>query len=235
MKLETVNQILGITESYKASDVMMKAMFDKDERERMFIEFLEHESQLDHDIFHEYFQDEHAERKKHKQDFTPQSISNLLAKLVTPDNGEGTTLDVAAGTGGITIAKWQNDRIQVSPFEYKPSNYFYQCEELSDRAIPFLLFNLLIRGMNATVLHGDSITRQVKQIYFIQNETDDFMSFSSLNVMPHSKMAAKEFNVKEWTEEAIEHIESEKIPEHLKGTVRERLRDNSIEGVLVDE
>lgn len=235
MKLETVNQILGITESYKASDVLMKAIFNKRERERMFKQFLEHESQLDHDIFHEYFQDEHAERKKHKQDFTPQSISNLLAKLVTPDNGEGTTLDVAAGTGGITIAKWQNDRIQVGPFRYKPSNYFYQCEELSDRAIPFLLFNLIIRGMNATVVHGDSITREVKQIYFIQNETDDFMAFSSLNVMPHNKMAAKEFNVKKWLEEAIDHVENEEVPAHLKGLVRNLLKNSCIEGGLVDE
>lgn len=235
MKLETVNKILGITESYKASDVLMKAMFNKSKRERMFRKFLEYESQLDHDAFHEYFQDEHAERKKHKQDFTPQSISNLLARMITPDDGEGTTLDVAAGTGGITIAKWQNDRIQVSPFEYRPSNYFYQCEELSDRAIPFLLFNLLIRGMNATVLHGDSITREVKQVYFIQNETDDHMKFSDLNVMPHNKMAAKEFNVKKWLEEAIDHVENEEVPAHLKGVVREILNNSCIEGGLVDE
>lgn len=221
MKLETINQILGITESYKASDVLMKAMFNKSERERIFKEFLGHESQLHYDIFHEYFQDEHAERKKHKQDFTPQSISNLIARMITPDNREGTTLDVAAGTGGITIAKWQNDRIQVSPFEYRPSNYFYQCEELSDRAIPFLLFNLLIRGMNATVLHGDSITREAKQIYFIQNETDDHMKFSDLNVMPHSDDCKRMFSVAKWVEKPINHIESRKwIEMFYKQSVR---------------
>ncbi|SFH68942.1 N-6 DNA methylase [Pisciglobus halotolerans] len=219
MDLKTVNSILGITESYQAPEKLMKTLFDKEKREAMFKKFLEHEHKMDFDWFHEYFQEEHAEKKSKKQDFTPQSISHLLARLTVGENGCGRTLDVAAGTGGITIAKWHHDRLQQSPWEYKPSNYFYQCEELSDRAIPFLLFNLMIRGMNATVVHGDSLLREAKQIYFIQNENDDFMAFSSLNVMPHSEVAAKEFGVKEWLEDAIEHTESEGMPEHLKGVV----------------
>lgn len=87
--------------------------------------------------------------------------------------------------------------------------------KLGGRSIPFLLFNLMIRGMNATVLHGDSLGREVKQIYFVQNEKNDFMNFSSLNFMPHSKDAERMFNVAKWLEEPIEHLESKEIPEHL--------------------
>ena len=78
---------------------------------------------------------------------------------------------------------------------------------MSDNALPFLLFNLMMRGMNATVVHGDSITRKVKQVYLIANENNDFMDFSTLNIFPHSKDVEKTFNVGEWLEEEKTRIE----------------------------
>lgn len=214
MDTKTINSLLGITESYKAPETLMNLLTGNvKDRERKFKEFLEVEYRMDHDWFHEYFQDEHADRKMKKQDFTPNSLSKLLSALTGV--GQGSNLDVAAGTGGLTIQKWDLDRKSVSPFDYKPSDFFYECEELSDRSIPFLLFNLMIRGMNATVFHGDSLTREVKQIYFVQNEENDFMKFSSLNIMPHSKDTEKMFGVRKWLEEPIDHIESTEIPSHL--------------------
>lgn len=208
-----INRLFEVDEEYKAPEKLMKIMFDKEKRETLFKDFLEIETDVSYDWFHIYFQEEYADRKKKKQDFTPNSVSRLLSAIV----GEkaGSNLDVAAGTGGLTIQKWHHDQRQVSPFEYWPSNYFYQCEELSDRALPFLLFNLAIRGMNATVVHGDVLERKVKQIYFLQNEENDFLKFSSVNVMPHSEMVKKEFDVSEFTEKPIKHIESKKIPDHL--------------------
>lgn len=216
MNTKTINRLLGITESYQAPKVLMdKLMGDVSERQNLFKEFLIIEHRLDYDWFHEYFQDEHADRKTKKQDFTPNSVSRLLAELTGTE--EGNNLDVAAGTGGITIQKWYADRINSNPFDYQPSHYFYQCEELSDRSIPFLLFNLMIRGMNATVLHGDSLTREVKQIYFVQNDDDDFMKFSSLNIFPHDEQVSKIFDVNQWLEVPVQHIESELFPNYLKG------------------
>lgn len=200
-----INELLGITESYKASDKLMKLLFKKEKREKLFEEFLKIETDLIYDWFHVYFQEEHADRKVKKQDFTPNSISEVLVKLV---GGASSTLDVASGTGGITIQKWWLDRRSVNYFDYKPSLFLYNCEELADRAIPFLLFNLAVRGMNATVVHGDSLSREVKQIYFIQNTKDDFLAFSDINIMPHSQEVKKEFNVHHWLEEAVDHIES---------------------------
>lgn len=214
MDTKTINELFGITESYKAPETLMNLLLgDAKQREKKFKQFLEVEWRVDQDWFHEYFQDEHADRKMKKQDFTPNSIGKLLSRLLDP--GIGSNLDVAAGTGGLTIIKWDADRKETTPLDYYPNDYFYQCEELSDRSIPFLLFNLMIRGMNATVLHGDSLGREVKQIYFVQNEKNDFMGFSSLNIMLHSKDVERMFNVRKWLEEPIDHIESKELPEHL--------------------
>lgn len=207
MKLTTdkINELLGIKESYKASDALMAILFDKEKREETFKAFLEIEWRLDRDWFHAYFEEEHANKKKFAQDFTPDSISKLLSVIAGPGSNN---LDVAAGTGSLMIQKWNHDRTSMSPFDYKPSMFLYQCEELSDRALPFLLFNLMVRGINATVVHGDALSREAKQVYFIQNDADDYMAFSSLNIMPHSENVEKEFDIRKWIEEPLEHVES---------------------------
>ncbi|TDR51695.1 N-6 DNA methylase, partial [Paenilisteria rocourtiae] len=176
-------------------------------------DFLELEKDVSYDWFHIYFQDEHADRKKHMQDFTPNELSDVVSKLTGESQN---TLDIAAGTGGMTIRKWWGDCLREGPFVYLPSQHLYQCEELSDRAVPFLLFNLLIRGMNATIVHGDVLSREVKQVYFIQNEHDDHLLFSNLNVMPHSKKVEREFNVQKWLDGELVHIESVDMPNHLQ-------------------
>lgn len=212
-KNKSINELLEINDSYQAPQKLMEILFNQERREKLFREMLSQNHDVSFDWFHEYFEAEHADRKEKKQDFTPNSISTLISKLVGA--GEGSNLDVAAGTGGITITKWQEDRMKESPFTYKPSEHYYQCEELSDRAIPFLLFNLLIRGMNATVLHGDSLTRKFKGVFFIQNEKDDHMLFSSLNVVPDSKGLREFLMINEYINDYPKHIESKEFPEHL--------------------
>lgn len=202
-----INRILNIEDSYKAPQKIMEILFDKDKREDVFKQFIEIEPNLDQDCFFRYFQDEHAERKKYAQDFTPPSIGTLLAKMLSKDDN-GTTFDVASGTGGLLIKQWVADRNNSNILDYKPGNYYYSAEELSDRAIPFLLFNLMIRGMNATVSHIDVLTREAQQVYFIFNEKDDYLSFSSLNVMPRSETVERQFDIRSWKGEAIKHIET---------------------------
>lgn len=201
---DQINTILGIDESYKAPTAIMKLLFDKKRREKAFRSFLEIEHDLTRDAFHAYFEEQQANKRKYAQDFTPDSISNLLTKIV-PTNGK--TLDVATGSGALIIAKWHEDRMKCGIADYRPSKFLYHCEELSDNALPFLLFNLMIRGMNATVVHGDSIARKAKQVYLIANENDDFMDFSTLNIFPHSKDVEEAFNVGEWLEEEKTRIE----------------------------
>ena len=122
---EVVNNILGIDDSYKAPEKLMTILFDKEKREKVFKQFLEIEYDVSYDWFHDYFQEEHAQRKTHKQDFTPNSIGTLLSALMADNERNGMTLDVAAGSGGFTIKKWNDDRMTMSPLVYKTSKFFY--------------------------------------------------------------------------------------------------------------
>ncbi|URZ06461.1 N-6 DNA methylase [Clostridium felsineum] len=190
-----INRMLGITESYKAPKTIMDILYDHEKREKIFLEFLKvYSNDVSYDWFHEYFENEHSDRKEKKQDFTPNSVSDILTKVV--DTKEGTVYDVASGTGGIIIRKWWDECSKSTPFSYRPSEHLYCCEELSDRAIPFLLFNLMIRGMNAIVLHCDILSRECKGIFFVNNAKDDLLSFSSLNLMPYTKNVEDYFEVK---------------------------------------
>src|SRR5690606_26105407 len=113
----------------------------------------------------------------------------------------------------MTIAAWDGDRMQHSPFDYRPSWYFYVCEELSERAIPFLVFNLALRGMNALVTHCDVLSRTAYGAIFIQNDKDDHLAFSSINFLPRTDAVANNGLVipLEWSELGPtyqEHIES---------------------------
>lgn len=79
---------------------------------------------------------------------------------------------------------------------YDPRNYWYQVEEMSDRAIPFLLFNMAVRGMNGVAIQCDSLERTAKNAYFIRNDTDDWLEFSEVIPIPHKDIFEKELNIK---------------------------------------
>lgn len=96
---------------------------------------------LDFDLFHEYFQEIFCDKKGEGQVFTPPHTASLIAMLHPLQTGS--ILEPCAGTGALTIGKWN----QVSnKANYRPSDYLFICEELSGSAIPFLIFNLTIRG-----------------------------------------------------------------------------------------
>ena len=207
MMTEKINNILGVDDIFKAPDRVMNILLDKPLREHVFIQLLElFPGKLDFDFWHVYFQEEAAQRKKMGQDFTPECVALLLAELTKGFNGM--YYEVAAGTGGLCIAKWASDRNVYMPWDYKPSNFLYICEELSDRTLPFLVLNMAIRGMNGAAIHVDSLTRDCYGIFFIQNDADNPVGFSSINIMPYSEQAADYFKVKFVEQRYPAHIES---------------------------
>jgi len=205
--MQEINDILGITESYKAPQRLLDILLgDKIEREEIFHQFLElFKWKMDYDWFHQYFELEHADRKDKKQDFTPMSVSNLINSIVD-DNGM--YFESCAGTGGMCISHWHNTRLKSHPLRYKPSEYLHILEEMSDRAIPFLLFNVAIRGMNAAILHCNSLIRECYGAFLVQNEKDLAQEFSSISVMPYSERCAKYFNVQFIERRYQNHVES---------------------------
>lgn len=208
--VNTVNKILNIDDAYKAPDTLLALMLDKIQRENIFKKFLNISTDLSFDWFHEYFEDEQAERKSKKQDFTPDSIATLLNKLT--GNTTGYYYEPTAGTGGILITRWWQDCLNdsvgtknntnipgISFFTYDPRKYWYQVEELSDRAVPFLIFNMAIRGMNGVAIQCDSLSREAKEAYFIRNDTDNALAFSEVIEVPKTKDFEKELNIN-WKE-----------------------------------
>lgn len=211
---DVFNKLIGVKDNYEAPAKLMEILYNRPEREALMHAFLKATNyQIDDDTFRHYFENEHADRKHKKQDFTPRSVSTLIRKLIGDTNGS--FYDGCAGTGSMTIAGWHEDRMQHSPFDYKPSQYFYHVEEIADRAIPFLIFNLALRGMNAVVLHCDVLSRNSYGAFFIQNDNDDHSQFSSINRFPYSEEVERMFSVKFIDERYPFLIESpQKLP-HL--------------------
>lgn len=142
---------LGVSESYQVPDAMMKALMDGTKRHELFSLYLS-EFSLDDDPVNVLFQEEHGDRDKFKQDYTPPELARLVAEMAHCDTGKApaTIADLCAGTGTLTLAC-----LRKFPHAY------YHCEEVTARAIPFLLFNLAIRGVNAEVFQQDVLTREV--------------------------------------------------------------------------
>ncbi len=201
------NKIFEVEDSYQVPEKIMNILYDKEKREELFMKLLQFNNyDVGFDWFHEYFQEEHADRKKKKQDFTPECVADLLSKFVVEET-EGMYYECCAGTGGIMIKHWDNYRRKFSPFIYTPDLQYAVVEELSDRSIPFLLLNMMIRGMNGVVLHCDSLTRECKNAYFICNQTNDHLRFSGISNIPHTEAFEKELNVKFISKDYTQHEE----------------------------
>lgn len=212
LNYESFYEITGATQHSEFEQYLKDILFKPERRKEFYNKLIKINHDLNIDTFKPYFELYAAERKSHKQDYTPDEVAFLLA-MITRGTAEGefTAYDPTAGTGSLLIKKWWDDMIQETPWSYAPHRYFYRADEIADNVIPYLIHNLTIRGMNATVVHGDVLEGKVKQIYFIQNSKDDFMSYSDVNVMPHSEIVTKKFGVKEWLQDEIKHIESGKV------------------------
>lgn len=241
LKIEQIKAIIGDEENFQIPPKLMKIVLDKKQREKMFRKFLDIETDLSYDWFHEYFMELQADRKGKKQDFTPTAISNTTAlllngdshheKLVTPElkstNIDAQVTDVlepAAGTGSMLIADWYH-HYSTLKFKFHPALLWYQAEELSDAALPFLILNLAIRGINGVIIHGDSLNRKVKNIYYLRNQGkaddehgvlnsgiltalgieteprlayDDPFKFSDVFKMPKTDELKQMYQVEEW-------------------------------------
>lgn len=220
-------KIAGVSQHAEFEKHLKEILFKPEERKRFYDGMAEINPDLSIDSFKPYFELYAAERKSFQQDYTPDEMTQLLATLTRSDAethvmSKYSGYDATAGTGALVIQKWQDDRIQETPWSYAPHRYLYRADELADNVIPYLIHNFAMRGMNAIVVNGDVLTGKAKQVYFIQNSTDDYQAYSDINVMPHSAACAKEIGVTEWIEKQIEHIESREtffqfaLPMHRK-------------------
>jgi len=108
-------------------------------------------AELEHDFIKHYYQYYLAERKRDGADFTPASLSALVAEL---GHGASVYYDCCAGTGSLTLAVYKNSQ-----------KARFICDELNTDTIPFLLFNLAVRNISAVVRNTDVLKREVYQCY----------------------------------------------------------------------
>lgn len=190
--------LLDVDEPYQVPSRIMEVVTGE-ERDKTYMAFLDaFDCDVSTDWFHQFYEDENAERKKNKQDFTPDCLSRLTSELV--GYGDGIVYEPSAGTGGMIISRWDLERRRHCPFEYRPSMMWFVAEDMSDRAIPFLLFNLSIRGCNANVLHIDSLSRRCKAVWLVENKSDDMLAFSDVVELPRNEKCMRYFDIREWVD-----------------------------------
>lgn len=162
---EFLKEILKCRETSEIPEKLLNVLIDADSRERILRLINEKKDDEVIDVFRDMFQEEQSNRKELKQDYTPDGLSNLLAKL----SGSTKNLaDVCSGTGSLTVAFLKTH----------PEVEFVRCEEYSAQPIPFLLVNLALMNVDGEVVHGDSLTQEVFRVYKLKRSK----SFSEIQI-----------------------------------------------------
>lgn len=100
----------------------------------------------------EYYE---ADRKVKKQDYTPKSLAKLVAKIANDNE----IIDMCAGSGALTIQNWNQNK-----------NCNFKLYELDENVIPYLLFNLAVRNIDAYVYHSNVLTQEVFHVYKLKSQ-----------------------------------------------------------------
>lgn len=166
---EKINEILKINESYEMPEAMMNMLLSQDKDK--ILSQIANNYDFSKDDFRDYFQTEHGDREKYKQDYTPDCICTLLSKLI---QNKQTFTDVCSGTGALSISMINSDTKELS------------CEELSGRAIPVLICNLALRNVNAIVKQKNIITDKVDNI-FVLSHGEKFSNITKSDKEPEEK------------------------------------------------
>ena len=159
---EAINELFGIKESFELPEVLLKKLLNKQEKDELCRAFMKFEVDMRNDCLRDYFQMNNANRSNLKQDYTPDCLCKLISALAPKTDR---VIDICSGTGALTIGV--GDDVE------------YQCEELSSMSIPVLLFNLALRGINATVLQKDVLLNKIEKIYKISKNGD----FSDIEII----------------------------------------------------
>lgn len=124
----------------------------------IYEEYIKEYPDLKLDSLREFFETYLADRKFLSQDFTPDSIAQLMTEILLLDKNEGVpeVLDEAAGIGCLIIPYWR----------YNPDVKVY-AREFSATTIPFLLFNLAVRNMQGVVICGDTLSLETFAVYVL--------------------------------------------------------------------
>lgn len=200
-----INEIIGIKESFELPNKLMTLLFNENTKNNLFDKFMNYDIDLSKDFFRDYFQEEHSDRKGLKQDYTPDCICKIIARL---QENKNKLLDVCSGTGTLTLFSLnRNDNIQV------------HCEELSSRSIPILLFNLSIRNKQGYVLQKDVLKNEVTNIYKLEkgNEYSTITKCDEINDIKFDNIISNPPYSIEWQPKYDKRFEGYELAPKSKG------------------
>jgi type I restriction enzyme M protein len=144
----SVKELFKIEKIEDLGEALMDSIND-DQKKDAFLRLIEND--LSKDWLQIIFQYYRADRKENKQDFTPATLAKLCSRLIG-DSDE--VIDMCAGSGALTIQYWQ-DNPNAKMILY----------EIDSEVIPYLLFNLSLRNMNADVIQTNILTKEVRAMY----------------------------------------------------------------------
>jgi len=148
-------QTLEIFDSKDTKELIKKISENYNNHESMerFCELINND--LNVDWLQKIYQYYEADRKNKGQDYTPQSLANLMASLALSSEDDE-VVDMCAGSGALTIAAW-----------VKNKNIRATCIEFDKNVVPILVFNLALRNIQAVVKHENVLSREVFETYKI--------------------------------------------------------------------
>lgn len=140
--LDCMMKALSVRELHEIPGVLMDVLLDHNKLERLIANM---SGCYSYSGLLQEFEEKAADRKNYMQDYTPQSVMDIVAGIST----NGCIRDVCAGIGGLSLAKYKNNPDVV-----------LQLEEYSKNAICFLLFNLVMNGVPAVVIERNVLTQE---------------------------------------------------------------------------
>lgn len=140
--LDCMMKALSVRELHEIPGVLMDVLLDHNKLERLIANM---SGCYSYSGLLQEFEEKAADRKNYMQDYTPQSVMDIVAGIST----NGCVRDVCAGIGGLSLAKYKNNPDVV-----------LQLEEYSKNAICFLLFNLVMNGVPAVVIERNVLTSE---------------------------------------------------------------------------
>lgn len=149
--MEDLYEILQVSEAYKIPDALMEVLLS-DEAAIVVKKIKERGGQNVRDMF----QKEQGDRERLKQDFTPDCVCAMVAKLAK----SGNVLDMCAGTGALSKAAVAEKGGSVEEQEY------------SERAIPFALLDACTNGMEGYISRADCLRGTVAETYQLKKTGD---------------------------------------------------------------
>lgn len=183
------NNFIEYVKSLEGKDLQKE--FDKHTFLYEFVE-LQKRVGLDKDLLNYYTMLLTVSNRKLGQDFTPNSLLDVMSKLIVKDHGN-IFYDCAGGTGSQLIKgyyEWLKNPKNFSNMY----NALLEIDEYDSYNCYCCVFNFIIRGLNAIVRHKNTLTNEIYAVFLMTNRFTYNQEFSWFS--DYKKITNKEEVVK---------------------------------------